>query len=690
VPGNFIDNTGLEQPPPHVANQSMLPMNHPARLKTSSHPWFQLFTGLLATVCLQALAESEHSGGWRLADASSPYLRMHADNPVDWYPWGEEAFARARREHKPLFISVGYFTCHWCHVMERESFMNPAVAALLNKHFISIKVDREQRPDIDSAYMSFVMLTRGAGGWPMTVFATPEGYPFTGGTYFPPVSRDGHIGLQELLGRIQKLWDEDPQQVEAAASAAVLQIRELSRSQSSPGNHIDARLPDKARQDFRHRYDALAGGFGDAPKFPQAPQLLFLLQSPEEQDRDMALRTLDAMADGGIHDQLAGGFHRYATDPQWRVPHFEKMLYDQALNARAYLAAWHVSGQPRYSKVARGILDFALAQLRAADGSFYAAFAADSLPATAAQHAEEGAYYTWDQDQWQAALPDAALRRLAAARYGVRDTGNVAADPGGELTGRNVLYIAATLPALAERQSLSLEHLNDMLNRADRLLLAARAGRPAVPVDDKLVAAWNGYMITALAEAGRLLKEPRYLAAARHSADAVLARLYDPQTRRLYRDFSAGSRGTPGFASDYAALGEALLALYEASDEPRWLALADALTETQIALFWDDKAGGFFDSPADTRVWLRDKQADDGVEPGVNSLSIGNLLKLARLTDSPALLERARRTAGWSGSRFADTPGSMAYALIQWPTLMAVNAAPHSDAASTAATPPRQ
>jgi len=620
--------------------------------------------------CAATGTEQPASGGWRMAGSSSPYLRMHADNPVDWYPWGDEAFDKAQRENKPLFISVGYFTCHWCHVMERESFMDPAIAELLNRHFVAIKVDREQRPDIDAAYMRFLSLIHGVGGWPMTIFATPEGRPFAGGVYFPPTTRNGHTGLRELLDGVHQMWQEEPQRIETAASAAVLQIRQSEAALADPASRLDARLPEQARVVMRRAYDELAGGFGDAPKFPQAPLLLFLLQSPEAGDRDMALHTLDAMADGGIHDQLAGGFHRYATDPLWRVPHFEKMLYDQALNARAYLAAWRVSGDARYAEVARTTLDFALTRMRAADGGFQAALGADSLPAATAAQSVEGAFYTWDGEQWQAALPDAAMRELAAQRYGVREAGNIEPQAEGEPAGRNVLYIAATLPDLARRYARPPEHLRETLARAGRLLLAARARRPALPRDDKLVAAWNGYMITTLAEAGRYLKEPRYLDAARQAADTVLARLYDRESGRLYRDFSTGRRGAEAFASDYAALTEALLSLHAATGEAKWLTRATRLTDMQIALFWDDSSGGFYSNRADTRVWLRDKQAADGAEPCVNSLSIGNLLSLARLTDTPALLEKARRTAAWAGSRIADNPGAMPYLLIHWPTLV--------------------
>ena len=632
---------------------------------------------LLACTLLTAAAgamagDAPRSGGWRLADAASPYLRMHADNPVDWYPWSEAAFDRARRENKPLFISIGYFTCHWCHVMERESFMNPEIAALLNRDFVAIKVDREQRPDIDAAYQRFVNLTRGIGGWPATVFATSEGYPFAGGTYFPPDAVDGHPGLRELLQRVHRIWRDQPEKVAAAAASAVTQLRE-----AAPGTAdravLDKDLPAKARRALRHEYDELAGGFGEAPKFPQAPRLLFLLHSPDAADRDMALHTLDAIADGAIHDQLAGGFHRYTTDPLWRVPHFEKMLYDQGLNARAYLAAWRISGRQRYADLVRRTLDFTLARMRAPDGSFYAALAADSLPAGDARHPLEGAYYSWDNDQWRTAMPETALRELASERYGVRAAGNVEAGDDEALAGRNLLFNALPLPALAERHGHNVTEIRALLQRADRRLLSARLQRPAPPLDDKMVAAWNGYLITALADAGRQLDEPSYLDAARQCADAVLTRLYDSESGNLYRDYSDGRRGAPAFAADYAALAEGLLSLHAADGETRWLSLASALTERQIALFWDNPTGGFFSSRADTRVWLRDKQAADGAEPAANSISLGNLILLAHLTDTPSLLDRARRAAGWAGNRLAPDPAAMPYALIQWPALLAAD-----------------
>ncbi len=629
-----------------------------------------LIGALLAQAALAAAAPA-HTGGWRLAEASSPYLRMHADNPVEWFPWGDEAFEKAKREHKPLFISIGYFTCHWCHVMARESFQNPRIAELLNQYFVSIKIDREQRPDIDAAYMAFVTLTRGAGGWPMTVFATPQGYPFTGGVYFPPETRDGHIGLRELVTRVHALWQEDPTQIQAAAAAAVAQIRKLRQTSAVPTG-LDPKLPEKARSEFRHSYDPLAGGFGEAPKFPQVPQLLFLLQSPSEPDRDMALHTLEAMADGGIRDQLGGGFHRYATDPLWRVPHFEKMLYDQALNARAYLRAWRVGKRRRYADVARETLDFVLANMRAGDGSFYAAYAADSLPpgAGAAAHPQEGAFYVWDWAQWQRALAQESLRELAAAYYGVRENGNVEATGEATLAGSNVLYQASSPLSLAMQGNRTVGEIEAELGRAKALLRRAREQRPSVPLDTKVVAAWNGYMITALAEAGIQLQAPHYLAAATRAAEALVQRLYEAKTRRLYRDYSDGRRGSQAFAIDYAALCEAMLTLYSADPNPRWLDLARRLNATQLELFWDAGSGGFFNNQAGSAVWLRDKESEDGVEPGVNAISIGNLIALARYDDSPQLLRRARRTAVWLATHLAAVPSAMPYALMQWPALI--------------------
>jgi uncharacterized protein YyaL (SSP411 family) len=628
---------------------------------------------LLLGTCSLLQAETapvEKSGGWRLAAESSPYLNMHATNPVQWYPWGEEAFEKARRENKPLFISIGYFTCHWCHVMARESFENPEIAKLLNDSFVSIKVDREQRPDIDAAYMNYVNLTQGRGGWPMSVWATPNGDPFFGGTYYPPQAGLGRPGMKTLLPKLAGLWKVDEAGIRKTATQAVSVMRRLEGG-VQPLKNLGKDVPAQARKYFAAAYDDIQGGFGAAPKFPQPAGLMFLLESPHQASADMALFTLDRMAAGGIHDQLAGGFHRYSTDFDWRVPHFEKMLYDQALIARAYLFAWRRSREDRYARVARDVLDFTLAQMRDTDGGFYSALSADSpVPGNPSGHMEEGAYYTWTWRQLSEALDDNQLRHWAAARYGVSERGNAIDDPIGEMGGKNVLYAALDAKELAKEFKADLITVNQRNARIDDLLLKARSQRPLVPVDDKVVTVWNGYMITTLALAGRLLDEPRYIKAAEKTADFLLDALVDKNTGVLFRDWRNGVRGVPGFSEDYAAMAEGLLALYKVTADRRWLVKAQALVDKLLADYWDETSGGFFRSPADTELWVREKQASDGATLSVNGIAIHVLHELARLTGNKDYRDRAWKTAAWSGAQLADSPASMPYALIVWPRLV--------------------
>jgi len=633
--------------------------------------YFMAFLLLACGVITQSSAAAGKTGGWRLAEESSPYLRMHAGNPVEWYPWGAAAFEKAKRENKPLFISIGYFTCHWCHVMARESFTNPEIAALLNKDFVAIKVDREQRPDLDAAYMKYVVATRGQGGWPMTVWATPEGYPFVGGTYFPPETRGGRPGLKQVLPRISELWHTDPVSVRATAERAVKMLRRLGGS-VTPLKKLDSDAPKIARHTIAGQYDEQQGGFSQAPKFPQPARLLFLLQGDDKAGADMALFTLDRMTAGGIHDQLGGGFHRYSTDFDWRVPHFEKMLYDQALIARAYLAAARRTGTGRYADTARDILDFTLAQLQSSQGGFYTALSADSPTGSGAgEHMEEGAYYTWTQQQLEAALGTGALRDWAVARYGIEAHGNAISDPTGDLNGRNVLYRAHDLQALARQFDVDLITARQHMATVDARLLAARQQRPAVPVDDKMVTVWNVFLITTLAQAGRQLDQPRYLEAANRAADFMLTTLYDDKTGHLYRDWRAGVHGVPGFSEDYAALAEGLLTLYQVTGDKRRLQQAQRLVDTQLQLFWDDRAGGFFRTQKESGLWIRGKEAVDGATVSANGVSVHVLLDLARATGNDTYRDRAWQTAAWAGAQLADAPDAMTYTLIRWPELVA-------------------
>ena len=628
--------------------------------------WF-LGVGVTA---FSAVAGEGKTGGWRLALESSPYLRMHAGNPVDWFPWGEAAFEKARRENKPLFISIGYFTCHWCHVMARESFDNPGIAALLNEHFVAVKIDREQRPDVDAAYMDYVIATSGRGGWPLSVWATPQGYPFTGGTYFPPDAGTGSPGMKQILLKISELWDKDPDTAMQTGRRAVALLRKQGKS-AVPLSQLSMATLVGARRQIAAAYDELQGGFGPAPKFPQPARLLFLLQDPPQASADMALYTLDRMAAGGIHDQLGGGFHRYSTDFEWRVPHFEKMLYDQALLARAYLFAWRRSGSERYAAVTREILDFTLEEMRAAGGGFYSALGADSPVTTQpAGPLGEGAYYTWDWEQLNDALGAGVLRDWALARYGLTEQGNALNDPAGELAGRNVLYQAADTPALARRFGVDLLTAGQRTAEVDRRLLQSRQQRPAVPVDDKVVAVWNGYMITTLALAGRILDEPRYVEAAASSADFALEILYDDKSGTLYRDWRKGERGVPGFGDDYAAMAEGLLALYKVTADRRWLRQARRLVDTLLALYWDDTSGGFYAARANTGLWLRGKEASDGATLSVNGVAVQILVELGSLTGTTEYLEKARQTAAWAGAQLEHAPGAMPYLLIRWTELL--------------------
>jgi uncharacterized protein YyaL (SSP411 family) len=625
---------------------------------------------LLALPCLSLAAEPEKIGGWRLAAESSPYLQLHVDNPVTWYPWGEAAFAKARKENKPLFISIGYFTCHWCHVMARESFSNAAIAKQLNDNFIAIKIDREQRPDLDAAYMQYVVLTRGQGGWPMSVWATPDGEPFFGGTYFPPDASQGRPGMKQVLSKLSSFWAEDEDGMREVATRAVDLLRKTSAS-AEPLKKLSKRPVDEARAEYVTAYDELQGGFGPAPKFPQPARLMFLLQDDSQQSADMALFTLERMIEGGIYDQLGGGFHRYSTDFEWRVPHFEKMLYDQALIARASLFAYRRSGDKKYANVARQVLDFTLQEMHAAEGGFYSALSADSpVPGNDGGHMEEGVYYTWSWRQLTEALGDDSLRDWAAARYGITERGNALSDPLGEMAGRNVLYRALDNKTLAAQFKTDLLTVNRRNAEVEQQLLAARNRRPAIPVDDKVVAVWNGYMITTLALAGRLLDEPRYIKAAEQTAAFVLSALYDDEHSVLYRDWRAGKRGVPAFSEDYAGVAEGLLALYKVTGDKRWLKSAVTLVDYMRLNFWDAAAGGFFSTTADTELWIRKKEVTDGASLSANGVALHVLQTLGELTGDAEYQRLAQETAAWAGAQLNNAAAAMPYSLIVWDELV--------------------
>jgi hypothetical protein len=597
----------------------------------------------------------------RLASEHSPYLLQHKDNPVDWYPWGEEAFTRARAEEKPVFLSIGYSTCHWCHVMEHESFENASVADVLNRHFVSIKVDREERPDVDRVYMTFVQATTGSGGWPMSVWLTPALEPFYGGTYFPPTSRWGKPGFIDVLEEIARAWRDERAKVTGSAGMIVERLRSL-KSQGGPAEVPPPAVLDRAASEFAAAFDRRRGGFGDAPKFPRPSELLFLLREHARTGRkeplEMVLATLRAMALGGMRDHLGGGFHRYSVDGEWRVPHFEKMLYDQAQLALAYLEASQITGDAFYSEVSVDTLAYVLRDLTDDRGGFYSAEDADSVPPDQAgephPHKMEGAFYIWPDDEIGSLLgPDADPFRL---RYGVRPDGNAPFDPQGEFTGKNLLHTARSVEDVASQTGRTVDEVEAGIQRARRTLLERRSARPRPHLDDKVLTAWNGLMIAALARAARVLDDDgRHLEAARRAAGFIRSSLWRESARTLLRRYRQGDAAVEGYAEDYAYLTFGLLELFQADGDPAWLEWALTLQRRQDELFWDPVDGGWFSTTGtDPSVLLRLKEDYDGAEPAASSLSVLNLLVLSHLTDDAAMRGRIERTLGVFGSRAAQ------------------------------------
>ncbi|HMD54487.1 MAG TPA: thioredoxin domain-containing protein [Phycisphaerae bacterium] len=580
-----------------------------------------------------------------LAGEQSPYLLQHVENPVDWYPWGDEAFGKAKREDKPIFLSIGYATCHWCHVMERESFIDPRIAEFLNEHFVAIKVDREERPDIDTIYMQFVTATTGHGGWPMTVFLTPELQPFSGGTYFPPEDRGGMPGLMTVLRRIDELWVKKREKITDYARQVKDTLWEKAPPNQKENHELPAELLDTAYEQFQAGFDRTYGGFGTEPKFPSPTTLDFLLHYYHRKHHhdalEMVLGTLRAMANGGMYDQLGGGFHRYSTDRKWFVPHFEKMLYDQAQLVNIYLDAWQISHDLFFFDVARDVLEYVLREMTAPEGRFYCAQDADSARAqNASGEKYEGAFFIWSFDELASALTPGELKVLAY-HYGVKETGNVDRDTFGEFTDKNVLFIAHTGEQTAKELSQSPWEVAVLIKSARQKLLHIRNQRPHPSLDDKTLVSWNSLMIRALARAGRVLSEPRYLASAIKAAEFIQTNLYNPQSATLLRRWRDGNAAISGFLDDYAFLIQALLDLYENTLDIQWLAWADKLQDTQDKLFWDSEDGGYFFTAVDAENTLpRTKDRGDNAEPAGNSVAVLNLLRLEQMFDQR---DRARR-----------------------------------------------
>jgi len=584
----------------------------------------------------------EHTN--RLIHETSPYLLQHAHNPVDWYPWGEEAFQKARSENKLILLSVGYSACHWCHVMERESFENKDIAAIMNQHFVSIKVDREERPDVDGIYMQAVQALTGQGGWPMTVFLTPNGRPFYGGTYFPPRDRryGGQVvpGFPRILLSMADAYENRREEVEEQANQIAEHLQQRSGSPfrhkgTTPGGTVPLELLNTASKALAADFDPEHGGFGSAPKFPNTMSLELLLRislhrlgqitsKPTRPELEIVETTLQHMANGGIYDQLGGGFHRYAVDTEWLVPHFEKMLYDNALLSRIYLHTYLVTNNPFYERIVEETLNYVIREMTSSEGGFYSTQDADS-------EGEEGKFFLWTPAEIEKALlPEDAP--LFMQYYDVTSRGN--------FEGKNILHVEPDAQQVADDAHISLEELQASLQRSRKMLFKVREQRIRPGRDEKILTSWNGLMLRSFAEAGRYLNRPDYLNIAIANVEFLL-RTMRPEGR-LLRTYKDGRAHLKGYLEDYAFLADGLLALYEASFDPRWFAEARRLMDEAIQLFADEQNGGFFDTGSDHEALLsRPKEIMDNALPAGNSVATDVLLRLATFTGEDSYRQRA-------------------------------------------------
>ena len=586
----------------------------------------------------------------RLANETSPYLLQHANNPVDWYPWGPEALERSRAEDRPILLSVGYSACHWCHVMEHESFEDEGTAALMNAHFVNVKVDREERPDIDAIYMQAVQSMTGHGGWPMTVFLTPGGEPFYGGTYFPPQPRHGMPSFRQVLSAVAEAWRERRDDVDASAAELGEALRRGSALRPEP-SALDPALLDRAFHALASRFDARWGGFGGAPKFPQPMTIEFLLRHWKRTGSAEALRmaetTLSAMASGGMYDHLGGGFARYSVDAQWLVPHFEKMLYDNALLARAYLHAWQATGSADHRRVCEETLRWVTREMRGPEGGFYSSLDADS-------EGEEGKFYVWTPDELSDALgpEDGAL---AAAYFGVTE--------GGNFEGHSILHTWRGMDEVADEAGVSPERLREAVGRAREALYEVRAKRVWPGRDDKVLTSWNAMMLQAFAEAARALESEEYRRVAVANAEFLLRELRDADGR-LLRTWKEGRAKIGAFLEDHALLAEALLAVYEATWDARWVREAARLADEMLARFWEEDEGVFYDTAKDAEALVvRPRDAFDNATPSGTSSAVMALLKLAELTGEERYRGVAARVLEGTAEYLARVPVAFGHLL---------------------------
>ncbi len=585
----------------------------------------------------------------KLSSEKSPYLIQHAHNPVQWYPWGDEAFAKAKTEDKPIFLSIGYSTCHWCHVMADESFEEEATAKILNEHFISIKVDREERPDIDQVYMSYVMAATGSGGWPMTVFMTPEKKPFYGGTYFPPEDKYGRPGFKTLLLALHDSWKEKRSEIEESASSAVQFMQKAEILEGEPTPLTDDLLKEAAAR-YDRGYDEEYAGFGRSPKFPRSHVLSFILRvwkrTQEPKLLEIVEKTLDAMARGGMYDQLGGGFHRYSVDPQWRIPHFEKMLYDQAILVETYLEAYQITQKKVYADTARETLDYVLSKMTDKEGGFYSAEDADSLDPITKDHKREGAFYVWKKEEIEKALP-AKDAELFCRYYGITADGNALSDPQQEFVRQNVLYISDRTLSDVDRAT---------IERSRKILFPIREQKPAPHLDDKILTDWNGLMISAFASAGLILGDKKYTDAALKAAEFIEAKLIarDGSLLHRYRDNDAAITAT---LNDHAFLLHGYLRLYEATTDMKWLKNSKRSADQMLDRFYDKNVGGFYLTAHDAeKLIARTKELYDGALPSGNSVAVLALLRLGSMVGDRRYMEAAQLTLDLFSGALASDP----------------------------------
>lgn len=595
----------------------------------------------------------------RLLSEQSPYLQQHAYNPVDWFPWGDEAFAKAKAEGKIVLLSIGYSTCHWCHVMNRESFSNPDIAAYLNENFVCIKVDREERPDVDSVYMNFVQQLTGGGGWPLNVWLTPDRKPFFGGTYFPPDRSRGTPGatFPELLSRIQEMWMTDRANVVERSEQIVQTLNEFaSQSNNDSKPDLEIGLVASAINSFQNAFNGRTGAFGAGPNFPSAANLSFLFKASvvkeidaaqREEAKRMALASLDSIMTGGIQDHIGGGFHRYTVDGEWKLPHYEKMLYDQATLVKAYADAWKSTRDDKYREVIVNTCEYLLRDMRHEQGAFYSAEDAESYESNDAKEKREGAFYVWSIEELNAAISDKDLASIARSYYTFRENGNAPSGPfnTAEVEGYNTLRIEKSIADLASEFQLTETEIETKIDLIKTALFQARSKRPRPHLDDKIITSWNGLAISALSQAAQTLGKPEYAKAASEAAHFIKSNLFNPTNGQLTRLYRNAPSSVEAFADDYAYLIEGLLDLYEASADPQWLDWADTLQKTQISLFYDEANGGFFGFRAsDEIVFEQTKDSFDGAIPSANSTSAKNLARLGQFFDDADYTGKARQT----------------------------------------------